>query len=187
MAPFLMKTPAQRPQTVPNESSYTFTEDTGGGGSGSVARGTRALACHKTPVFHRYVGETMRTCVAVDLLPRRRGQPQTERSDSGGPPERRHRLLLGQRPRHHGRPKGGPGVVERGPCLGQDRRARRREAGRKRLMCECLARKCGAVYWSCDERCEDARHGWCMGGSGMLRGSEVGDALTACWARRTNR
>lgn len=29
---FLTKTPAQRPQTVPNVSSYTFTDDLGGGG-----------------------------------------------------------------------------------------------------------------------------------------------------------
>ena len=31
-APFLMKTPAQIPQSVPNVSSYMSTEDFGGGG-----------------------------------------------------------------------------------------------------------------------------------------------------------
>lgn len=39
LAPFFINTPAQRPHTVPNESSYRFTVEVGGGGGPWDAEG----------------------------------------------------------------------------------------------------------------------------------------------------
>lgn len=51
LAPFLMKTPEQIPQTVPNVSSYTLTDDDGGGGieskEGSFWGDALTGACYK--------------------------------------------------------------------------------------------------------------------------------------------
>jgi hypothetical protein len=53
-APFLTKTPAQIPHTVPNVSSYTLTADSGGGGRGARSPGVPNAAvdwgCEEVPV-----------------------------------------------------------------------------------------------------------------------------------------
>lgn len=75
-APFLTKTPAQMPQTVPKESSYRFRDDSacggrggspgsfgaplgGGGGVGVVGRDPAARTSQHTPFGHMSLSELL--------------------------------------------------------------------------------------------------------------------------------